>query len=804
MALFDDIAKLIARLAPRGWAQLFLQNGGGLDLNKPKAQLAAELRRPLTGINRPHPGFEELCAEATRAIEPGSLARSLLYHALASPDVHPLTSGEPANEDYATLEELDLLENYIFSLAPKKLSSFINPIIVVVACQYRTRAGAPHQQHADMAFSRTGVARVGTEAGQYRGAIRSYDPRPATGERGFAAQPARYAAYIAEYGAVTAAHAVHRSCPLDPRFTFTMPVHKLFSGSECLLTEDGSAMTLSALRFAELHLNEKLARMHRTAADNPGRIPPAPGFNLAAHPFVRTSKTNNDLIKLELAGASVLVNPVPNVLVRIAHQTVNGKSVPVHFPVPKQTNRNRFWSSLQLPFTGRGRAAPEYANIRLELTRNAAGQWEQRDLNMIPEPPPTGEMGFDEKLKKGEYLAAHFIDQTCDGVITIEPIAGLPLEILPAFSLVTAVDYFPQVEQTDVIAWLERIQNQPVGLSDPKAFFPQGGPQPLSDGRFVGGSPLVESAAMPNSQLIDPLDPEKKAFSPQEVANLTATAIVGWAAAGQSAGQRPDASGASSWLPDAASDFFAPGWDVSRHIVSDRPNYVGYGLGSPFPEDSKLCAALNSFWPAVAPDSSRTYGVDPLGNLLPTSIPMLDSEVGYHPQHPRVVAGEVVASLGWDGDEGPFFEMRNGQLFVNAVSPSRSDQSIAALQGRIGYSGLDSITTDDFIHRVEEFAFCQKRVLPSAGFPASALWLVTVELVPDWQQWRSDLLAPARTELRGAGFIFEFASINGAATAAGNPPIRVAYPVAERVQIQLSATMAFWRIDAGGWKKLTR
>jgi hypothetical protein len=31
---------------------------------------------------------------------------------------------------------------------------------------------------------------------------------------------------------------------------------------------------------------------------------------------------------------------------------------------------------------------------------------------------------------------------------------------------------------------------------------------------------------------------------------------------------------------------------------------AAYGLGSPFPEDAKLCAALNSFWPAVAPDAS--------------------------------------------------------------------------------------------------------------------------------------------------------------------------------------------------------
>ena len=61
-----------------------------------------------------------------------------------------------------------------------------------------------------------------------------------------------------------------------------------------------------------------------------------------------------------------------------------------------------------------------------------------------------------------------------------------------------------------------------------------------------------------------------------------------------------------AYLPDAASGLFAPGWDVSR----DNGHLAPYGLGSPFPEDSKLCAPLSSFWPAVAPDASRTFSID--------------------------------------------------------------------------------------------------------------------------------------------------------------------------------------------------
>jgi hypothetical protein len=111
MALIDNLAQTLARLAPRGWAALLQQHGGGLDITKPKSQLAAELQRPLTGINRQHPGFEELSTGARRGIEPGAPARSLLYHALASQDVHPLTAGTPADADYPTPEDLDVVEN---------------------------------------------------------------------------------------------------------------------------------------------------------------------------------------------------------------------------------------------------------------------------------------------------------------------------------------------------------------------------------------------------------------------------------------------------------------------------------------------------------------------------------------------------------------------------------------------------------------------------------------------------------------------------------------------------------------------
>src|SRR2546422_194351 len=149
MALFSDVRAIIQRLAPRGWAPVLLDHG--VDLTA--VNLEAELRRILTGITRTRPGFEDFSKDGKAAIVPGRLAQSLLYHALASPNVLPRPQGPATAEDFPTIAELDTLENYIFSLAKPKLSDFTNPVIAVVAYHYRAGSRSPHRLHADMAFS---------------------------------------------------------------------------------------------------------------------------------------------------------------------------------------------------------------------------------------------------------------------------------------------------------------------------------------------------------------------------------------------------------------------------------------------------------------------------------------------------------------------------------------------------------------------------------------------------------------------------------------------------------------------------
>src|SRR4029450_2686438 len=85
MTLNDEIRRLCTRLVTQGWRDAFLVHG--LDLAA--RDLEAELSRNLPGINRSIKGLEDFSEVGRKAIEPGSLANSLLYHMLASPDVLP-------------------------------------------------------------------------------------------------------------------------------------------------------------------------------------------------------------------------------------------------------------------------------------------------------------------------------------------------------------------------------------------------------------------------------------------------------------------------------------------------------------------------------------------------------------------------------------------------------------------------------------------------------------------------------------------------------------------------------------------
>jgi hypothetical protein len=797
MKLIQEVKTILDRLAPSGWAVLLAKHG--LDIGVPLASLPGELAK-LLPIDRTVPGFEELALDANRGVEPGVPGRSVLFHALVSADVAPAGAA-----DFPTLYEIDVLENYIYAAARRRIDSFTKPVVAVFAYEYRPARLSPHRQHSDLAFSRAGVARVGTEAARYDPRNRSFDARPVGGDRGFAAVPARYAVFLAERRGPGPSDSVMRAVALDSQARFLFPVHKLFPGTECLFDAAGAPIDLTGLELVETHISEKLRRIHLAGADNPGRVAPLPQFDTSKPPFIRTSADSDDLVSLQKVGASVLVLPVPNPIARVASQVVaGGASEMARFSVPKadQAIDNRFWTSLQLTRTGLGRAAPEYANLRQLVTRDPHGAFVIEDLNERPDAGTAAAEQFGPKIQAGGYEAAHFVDGTCDGVISARvPHALSALQVFPAYSLVSAIDYFPQVEQVELEEWIERLGDSPIGLGESRLHFAQGGTAPLSDGRFQADTPgkLRPTRRTPNPGLPDPASTsEARAFPLKEAASQTVTAVVGRKNTAGAAGALPNSSMGASWLPDAASDIFAPGWDISQHATSKGEEfYTAYGLGSPFPEDAKLCAALNSFWPAAAPDSSRTFGFGPgATSPLATAIPLSDHELGYHPDHPRVAANEVKTGLGWDGQHGPFILKIGGADFVDAADPGRSDQTRAALDGKLGFSGLDQLTAAELIARMEELRFCRASILGPAHMVEP--WLATFVPVPDWAAWNSAVVhPPLDAALVGSGYIFTFVEVNRSSKPVGDPPLRRRFAILRTIHIQTSRRLAFFRIDAG-------
>jgi hypothetical protein len=115
-----------------------------------------------------------------------------------------------------------------------------------------------------------------------------------------------------------------------------------------------------------------------------------------------------------------------------------------------------------------------------------------------------------------------------------------------------------------------------------------------------------------------------------------------------------------SHLPDDAAGVFAPGWDVARDWTRVDGKIIwhlaAYGLGSPFPEDAKLCPALSTFWPAVAPDATREMEPVVMGNQSGTVSPLTDQEIGQ------------VGDFPWDGVKGPQVVVVGGKEYAEFAS----------------------------------------------------------------------------------------------------------------------------------------
>ncbi|ARV57803.1 hypothetical protein BZZ01_03395 [Nostocales cyanobacterium HT-58-2] len=641
MALIEEVKRVCDRLAPFGWRDLLLAHG--LDITA--TNLKQELTKELPNINRNVPGFEDFAGEGKRAIESGNPARSLLFHAFASPNV--VLNAQNTNSDaYPTLAELEIIENFVYGVQPPSLQDLQVRAqgqllaIVVFASEYRPAPETVHRKHADVCFSRTGVARVGTAQPLYDAQLRGFLPFVKGDVHAFRVLPAKYSAYIA----VQRRGDANSFGPLrfqagDNTKQFWVPLHKLFNGRECI-----RGLNLQ-VTLNSRHVNEKLRRIHvalRKMGWNTGWSEP----DISQPPFIFTEGIAQFTTKPDF-GNGLLVPVVHSSLVEAG--TYKGKVLT--FRVPQNNTEEegeRLSSSLRIPSN-----APEYVHVRHKVLAN--GQIE--NLN--------AQKDVEGAVQKGGYDAVHYIDFTGDGWIEAvcpELAVALPRR-LPAYSLVTAPDFFPNTDQRELLEWTE--QSVPQRLRENLWRIP---PETLSDDRVA-----------PNLQLKGaPFRPEDK----------TVTAIVSLPLKGAVRQMPLDGSPTMrhAYLPDAAAGVFAPGWDVGT-VVSDNgeEHMAAFRLGSPFPEDSKLCAALSTFWPAVAPDAARTFQPNP---AWPTVSPLTDEEIGQ------------TGNLAWDGVPGPQRVTQNGKNFIEYTEFAHADYTENSLQKKFSLSLTGQVDVREYEARV--------------------------------------------------------------------------------------------------------
>jgi hypothetical protein len=286
----------------------------------------------------------------------------------------------------------------------------------------------------------------------------------------------------------------------------------------------------------------------------------------------------------------------------------------------------------------------------------------EQSLVYLPEAHP--DELFDV-INEGGFEAANFVDWTAEGYIKalcpaleralaeekIEPL------LLGAYSVIGQPDFFPMVKQQDIAEWWKTFP-----LRD--AVWPSDGiaPTPLSDKRVPANFKLKGSGF--------------------DSADTTITAIVGLPPRGEQYRMSPQPPKRESTLSYRASDVFDPGWDTAQdfgrdaHAPRGTNHLANYGLGSPFPEDTQICAALGAFWPGAVPDLARFFA--PFD--YPTTTPLTDDE-----------------AKSWNGVK---FPERQGDG-VEYQSFKFADYVEAIREGRLDYEKFALLDLQEFILRTE-------------------------------------------------------------------------------------------------------
>jgi hypothetical protein len=675
MSLIDGVAGVCRRLEGHGWRGLLRSvSGGGLDIGG--SDLAAQLAKPLERIDRSIAGFEDFAASGHRGIEPGRPARSLLYHALASPAVVQDERGRDLTA-FPTPAEIEAVENYVYGVRPPTLRRLRAraggaPLaIAVFAVEYRPGGQTVQRRHADCCFSRTGMARMGTTGPRYDARRREFLPLDDADPHAFLAIPSRFAAFVAaQLKGDPDSFGPMRARPRDRDRRFWVPLHKLFDGPECI-----AGMTLE-VDLAGGHVNEKLRRFHKLLNDQ--------GFDtgwrepeINEYPFVITGDAIAAFSTDPEHGTGLLV-PAPHPLAEPAFY----KDEPLGFDSSNAYSRepsHRYYTSIQVPpvdepsesasdgddgpsvpeyldgIDARGaRRAPEYINARWRMRRDGGEDNLNDDRNVS------------ELVRNGGYRARHFIDFAGDGWVQAsvpQLAAELPRRV-PAYSIVSPPTFFPYVEQRELMEWWHN--EVPSEIRDGIWAIP---PRALSDRR------LAANVRLPIGFSID---------------DNTVTAIVSQPHEG-SVELAPASPGVlrPSTLPDGTAGLFDPGWDVTQDRTADNRFYLeAYGLGTPFIEDAKLCAALGTYWPGVSPDATRTFQPDKRPQCddapWPTVSPLTDEELG-------IAQAPGGGYLPWDGVRGPEVVEQDGRRLARYPDMDHTDyletadRFTAALTAKVDY-----------------------------------------------------------------------------------------------------------------------
>jgi hypothetical protein len=302
-----------------------------------------------------------------------------------------------------------------------------------------------------------------------------------------------------------------------------------------------------------------------------------------------------------------------------------------------------------------GRSTPEYLNIR--HTVSADGTEENlNDRQDVLEP-----------INEGGYWARHFIDYAADGWVAArcrELDEAVPARI-PAYSTVGPPSFYPYTNQRALTEWAET--GAPEELRHGIFVIP---PRPLSDRRMAANITLAAGFSIDDD---------------------TVTALVSLPLdAGTTQSGAPETFVRRHLqLPDGMAGLFDPGCDVSQDRTADNRFFLAnHGLGTPFIEDAKLCAAPSGFWPGVSPDSSREFQpAKPSDNQYqtwPTMAPMTDEELG-------IVEVEGHGFLPWDGVRGPHLTVVDGKEVVDCPEFAHTDyletveNFTAALTGKVDH-----------------------------------------------------------------------------------------------------------------------